>query len=230
MGVSLIMIRLCVFLGLCAVLASAQHTSSYYPYGPVGYQPHEPHHSYQPQPQPYYSSHPPKREKKLLGALAMGALAVKGALALGTQVVGAAIQVPLATTSSVVAPKPAPTPAPTPEPTPAPTPATVTKYVYVTPKPYTYKKQKKYGPKHKKYGPKHKRYAQSMIAMALGMTNMDLFITDMALSIVKGIMAQSMMTRNMIHMALIRGKATLLNMTEAMTLPIHMAQQLHHIK
>merc|ERR1711971_196077 len=150
MGVSLIMIRLCVFLGLCAVLASAQHTSSYYPYGPVGYQPYEPHHSYQPQPQPYYSSHPPKREKKLLGALAMGALAVKGALALGTQVVGAAIQVPLATTSSVVAPKPAPTP--------APTPATVTKYVYVTPKPYTYKKQKKYGPKHKKYGPKHNRY------------------------------------------------------------------------
>jgi len=70
----------------------------------------------------------------------------------------------------------------------------------------------------------------SMIDMALGMTNMDLIITDMALSIVKGIMAQSMMTRNMIHMALIRGKATLLNMTKAMTLPIHMAQQLHHIK
>jgi len=71
---------------------------------------------------------------------------------------------------------------------------------------------------------------QSMIVMVLSMTNMDLIITDMAPSIVKGIMAQSMMTRNMIHMALIRGKATLLNMTEAMTLPIHMAQQLHHIK
>jgi len=72
--------------------------------------------------------------------------------------------------------------------------------------------------------------ALSMIDMALGMTNMDLIITDMALSIVKGIMAQSMMTRNMIHMALIRGKVTLLNMTKAMTLPIHMSQQLHHIK
>merc|ERR1711971_1316835 len=56
--VSLIMIRLCVFLGLCAVLASAQHTSSYYPYvASSSYQPvyyPRQQYSYYPQPPVYY--------------------------------------------------------------------------------------------------------------------------------------------------------------------------------
>merc|ERR1712183_790358 len=60
--VSLIMIRLCVFLGLCAVLASAQHhtTSSYYPYvasssyQPVYYPYQRQEYSYYPQPPVHY--------------------------------------------------------------------------------------------------------------------------------------------------------------------------------
>merc|ERR1711971_153256 len=74
--VSLIMIRLCVFIGLCAVLASAQHYPyvasssyqpvhyprqqySYYPQPPVYYPRQE--YSYQPQPPVYYQPSYPRQ-------------------------------------------------------------------------------------------------------------------------------------------------------------------------
>merc|ERR1711970_1652943 len=98
-----IMIRLWLITGLCAVIASGRHYHVQYVPLPHQYYPQQQQYylqpqQYYPQPQQYYAepqqfytineyggSRVGRRDKKLVGALAMGALAVKGVHYLGKQ-------------------------------------------------------------------------------------------------------------------------------------------------